>query len=86
MVFVNDAKLPRHMLFLERTGESFLFLLTLYILKIVHLSNFSAQKKTVLILVGNSEIDVHMWSEIGNLIYLRHSVKSTAVSNWNLFS
>ena len=42
-------------------------------------------QSVVFILAGNSEIDAHMWSEIGNLICLRHWLRSTAVENLKLF-
>ena len=38
------------------------------------------------ILDGNSEMGAHVWTEIGNLIYLRHSFKSTGVRNLKLFT
>ena len=38
----------------------------------------------VLLLDGYPEIGVHVWSEIGNLIGLRHLFKSTAVANLTL--
>ena len=34
-----------------------------------------------LILYGNSEIGEYVWSEIGNLIRLRHLFRSPAVAN-----
>ena len=37
----------------------------------------------VLILEGNSEIDAHVWSEIGNMICVSHSLLSTAFGKFN---
>ena len=42
---------------------------------------YLSQIVTVLMLDGNSEIGAYLWSEIGHLIGLRHSFRSTAVQN-----
>ena len=40
----------------------------------------------VLVLDGNSDIGEHVWTEIGNLRYFRHSFRSTAFSLKDYFS